>query len=267
MDRVSARFKVIVEATPEIAHELDRLFLSKNDKTGWSINTSIAMTCRPTRACQEYCYGLTGRIAMQGALARQAENATYFSIEDLAGLADEARDITHVVARMQGFLRVFGVGDLQPGSVYFVNQMAAYAASVKPGFRIWLSTRKFELASHLVDSPNLHVMMSFDHSTPPRALARGKALLVERRPRFFAAWTRLADDEIVPPWVNIVFEEHRIGRGRAPRPPEPRACPATVHEDHGGVDHNGACSRCQWCFDDTKRAAGPPLVALGKRKP
>lgn len=262
----SNRFKIIVEATPDVAKELEHLFLSKNDKTGWSINTSIAMTCQPTRACQQYCYGLTGRIAMPGALNRQAENATFFSVEDWAQLADEAVDLTHVVSRQQGFLRIFGVGDLQPGSVYFINQMATYASGAKPAFQIWLSTRKFELASRLVVSPNLHVMMSFDHTTPPKAKARGLALLMERRPQWFAAWVRLSEDEVIPDWVSVVFEEHRLGRGRANRVPERRACPATVHEDHGGVSHDGACAKCRYCFDVDKRALGSPLAQLRRKR-
>jgi len=268
---MSKRFKVIADKTPVIDadHNLDRLFLSKNDKTGWSVNTSIAMTCRPTKACQVYCYGLTGRIAMSGALQRQAENATFFSVGegDWGQLADEAVDMTHVVSRQQSFLRMFGVGDLQPGSVYFINQMATYACGTKPSFRIWVSTRKFELAARLVDQPNLHVMLSFDATTPARALAAGLALLKQRPRQFFAAWVRLSETEVVPPWVSVVFEEHRVGRGRATRKPEKRACPATIHEDRKGVPLEAACARCQFCFDADKRAAGTPLVGIRKKSP
>lgn len=264
----SSRFKVIAAQTPEVSRELEHLFLSKNDKTGWSINTAIAETCEPTKACQVYCYGLNGRIALPGALTRQAENAAFFSIAEgeWGQVADEAIDITHVVSRQQDFLRMFGVGDLQPGSVYFINQMATYAAGTKPDFRIWVSTRKFQLAAKLVESPNLHVMMSFDHTTPPKKLEMGLRLLEQRTPQFFAAWVRLSEKEVVPPWVSVVFEEHRIGRGRAKRAPEPRACPATIHEDFGGVAHAGACDRCQFCFSEERRLAGPPLVKLRRRR-
>ena len=41
---------------------------------------------------------------------------------------------------------------------------------VEPKFRIWVSTRKFDFAAKLVDNANLHVMLSFDSSTPPRWL-------------------------------------------------------------------------------------------------
>jgi hypothetical protein len=264
----NSRFKIIAAQTPTVERELEHLFLSRNDKTGWSVNTAIAETCEPTKACQVYCYGLNGRIALPGALARQAENAAFFSVAEgeWGSIADEAIDITHVVSRQQDFLRMFGVGDLQPGSVYFINQMAMYAAGTKPDFRIWVSTRKFQLAAKLVDSPNLHVMLSFDHATPPKKLALGLQLLEQRSPQFFAAWVRLSESEVVPPWVSVVFEEHRIGRGRAKRQPEARACPATIHEDFGGVSHDGACEKCEFCFSQERRLTGQPLVKLRRRR-
>jgi hypothetical protein len=269
MDSMSAnKMKKLRQITPHVVVDdvPDRLFLSKNDKTGISINTSIAMTCRPTPGCAVYCYGLGGRIAMPAALQRQAENAAMFGIEEWGQLADEAMDIAHVVSRQQDFLRMFGVGDLQLGSVYFINQLAAYAKAIKPKFRIWVSTRKFEMAARLVDQPNLHVMLSFDSTTLPRHRAAGLKLLAKRRPQFFAAWVRCSDDEVIPKWVNVVFEEHAIGRGRAKREPDARTCPATIHEDHpDAVPLESACRNCMYCFDTKKRATNTPLVALRKR--
>ena len=172
-------------------------------------------------------------------------------------------DIAHVVSRQQDFLRMFGVGDLQLGSVYFVNQLAAYAKAVKPRFHIWVSTRKFDMAAKLVDSPNLHVMLSFDATTLPRHRAAGLKLLANRRPQFFAAWVRCSEDEVIPRWVNVVFEEHAIGRGRAKREPERRACPATIHESHpASISLESACSNCRYCFDTKRRSTGSPLIQL-----
>lgn len=261
------KMKKLRNATPEIDldHVPDRLFLSKNDKTGISINTSIALTCRPSRGCAIYCYGLGGRITMPAALQRQAENAALFGIDtqEWGQLADEAMDIAHVVSRQQDFLRMFGVGDLQLGSVYFVNQLAAYAKAVKPRFHIWVSTRKFDMAAKLVDSPNLHVMLSFDATTLPRHRTAGLKLLANRRPQYFAAWVRCSEEEDVPSWVNVVFEEHAIGRGRANRPPERRACPATIHESYPeSISLNGACQSCAYCFNTKRRSTGSPLIQL-----
>lgn len=263
---MTKKMKVLRDATPEIEVDdiPDRLFLSKNDKTGWSINTSIAMTCKGmTRACSVYCYGLSGRIRMPAALQRQAENAAMFGVEEWGQLADEAMDIAHVVSRQQDFLRMFGVGDLQLGSVYFINQLAAYAKAVKPKFRIWVSTRMFDMAAKLVDSPNLHVMLSFDATTLPRHRTMALKLLAQRRPQFFAAWVRTSVDEHVPPWVNVVFEEHKTGAGRAKREPHKKACPATIHEDFkGAAPLESACSSCTYCFDTNKRSTGSPLIKL-----
>jgi hypothetical protein len=264
----TTKLKMLREATPVVADDdaPATLFLSKNDKCGVSINTSIARTCRPTSACSVYCYGLEGRIRMPAALQRQAENAAMFSVEEWGQLADEAMDIAHVVSRQQDFLRMFGVGDLQPGSVYFINQLSCYAKLNKPKFRIWVSTRKFDLAAKLVDSTNLHVMLSFDSSTPARWRTEGLKLLAERRPQFFAAWVRQEPGERVPPWVSVVFEMHRHGHGRAKREPNARACPATIHASFAGAEPlEGACARCQFCFD-VKRRESTPLVALRKRK-
>lgn len=256
------KLRVLQEKTPHIEPDdaPDILFLSTNDKTGLSINASIAESCRPTPACSVYCYGLDGRIAMPAALRRQAENSALFGIgeDDWAQLADEAMGIAHVVSRQQDFLRMFGVGDLQPGSVYFINQLSAYAKLAKPKFRIWVSTRKFDLAETLVNNQNLHVMLSFDSSTPARWRTAGLKLLAERRPQFFAAWVRQTDGETVPRWVDVVFELHRHGHGRAKRKPHSRACPATIHKNEKGcVELTGACANCRFCFD-TKRREGTP---------
>lgn len=268
---MSLKMKAIRRNTPVISADEtpDQLFLSKNDKTGWSINTSIAGTCRPSPGCAIYCYGLGGRIVMPAALRRQAENTAAFGITtaEWGQLADEAMDITHIVSRQQNFLRMFGVGDLQPGSVYFINQLAAYAKAVKPKFRIWVSTRKFELAAKLVNSPNLHVMLSFDATTLPRFRKAGLALLAKRRPQFYAAWVRCSEDERIPAWINVVFEEHSAGKGRAKRAPDMRTCPATIHEDFpGSMPLALACQTCQYCFDTKRRDTGTPLIEIGRRR-
>lgn len=258
-----SRFNVIREATPKLAPNVipEHLFISKNDKTGWSINVAIAETCQPTKACMEYCYGLGGRIVMDAALRRQAENARFFESRATWEIRNEAEDVVHTVARGQDFIRMFGVGDLQPGSVEFIAWMARYARVKRPGFRIWVATRKVELAAALRSNPNLHVMMSLDATTPAKNVLRTREL-TKRGPTWFAAWARRSEDEVIPDWVSVVFEEHKHGGNRARREPEYRACPATVF---GGEDHSGACSRCQYCFDTKKRTTGSPLVQLRRR--
>jgi hypothetical protein len=257
------KFQVLRENTPKLPPEVlpEHLFISRNDKTGWSINVAIAETCQPTRACAEYCYGLGGRIVMDAALKRQAENARFFAARPIWEIRSEAEDVVHLVSRHQDFVRMFGVGDLQPGSVEFVAWMARYASIRRPGFRIWLATRKLALAEKLPTSSNLHVMMSLDVTTPAKNVEKTREL-VARGPTWFAAWARRTEDEVIPDWVKVVFEEHKWGGRRARRAPEHRACPATIFE---GAEHSGACSRCRYCFDAPKRTTGSPLVQLRRR--
>lgn len=255
-----SRFRVIRDATPTLgpADVPEHLFISRNDKTGWSINVAIAHTCQPTKGCMEYCYGLGGRIVMDAALRKQAENARFFGARATWEIRNEAEDVVHLVSRRQEFVRMFGVGDLQPGSVEFITWMARYARVRRPGFRIWVATRKLELAAALPTSPNLHVMMSLDATTSAGNVEKTRAL-THRGPTWFAAWARRSEDEVIPPWVRVVFEEHKWGGRRARREPERRACPATVFE---GAEHAGACARCQYCFDANKRKSGSPLVQI-----
>jgi len=221
------------------------VFVSSNSKTGMSINTAIARTCRPTKACMEYCYGLTGKLVFPAALATQARNAEFFATADDATLKVEARRVGRHVLRKQGFLRMFGVGDLQPGSVTFTAALAERT----PELQVWVSTRKLDLAARLPVLPNLHVMLSCDATTTKSNIAETRRLVRERKGMFFAAWVRRDAEEKVPRWISVVFEEHRLSR-RAQWPPERRSCPATARD---GIAHEGACARCRFCFDAKQR--------------
>lgn len=251
------RLRVLTPKPEDLART--PIYLSRNSKTGTSINVSIAETCRPTPACAAYCYGLTGRMVMSAALQRQVQNAQVFAHASRAQLDREAEDVVHAVSREQNFLRVFGVGDLQPGSVYFINKLSAYAERVRPEFSVWVATRKFDLAERLEVRKNLHVMLGFDSATPEKWLRQGQALLEARRPQFFAAWVRQRAEDVAPAWADVVFEEHRAGGARANRRPHPRACPATIHANYPrSKAHDGACAACRFCFDVNRRKKGRP---------
>lgn len=256
---MSKKLRVVRDQTPEIDQVPSTLFVSTNSKTGYSVNVSIARTCRPTKACSEYCYGLEGRIRYPAALASQARNASFFENADEATIGESALAIGRRVLRRQDFIRMFGVGDLQPGSVAFLTRLA----TAYPKLQVWVSTRKLELARRLPLLPNLHVMMSCDATTTKKNLEDVRWLIRQMGPQFFAAWARRSGDEEVPRWVKVVFEEHHVGKlGRARWEPEERACPATVR---GGVPHDGACARCRFCFSATKREKGPALVQLRRK--
>jgi hypothetical protein len=253
------KLTVLRDRTPVIDHtEPVGLFVSRNSKTGYSVNTSIARTCRPTKSCSTYCYGLEGRMTFPAALKTQAKNAAFFNNASTKTLLAEAKRVGRRVLKRQTFIRMFGVGDLQKGSAFFI----ACLARENPKLQVWTSTRKLEIAETLPDVPNLHCMLSCDASTTTENIKRARDLVRRRDGQFYIAWVRRSVDEKVPSWVTIVFEEHHIGKGRASWTPEPRACPATVD---GGLAHDAACSKCRYCFTTAKRENGPALVQLRRK--
>ncbi len=239
---------------------LAKLFVSHNSKTGYSVNAAIALTCRPTKSCSSYCYGLEGRLQFQAALGAQARNTTFFERASDQELREAAFAVGRRVLKRQSFVRMFGVGDLQEGSVKFVTLLA----TTWPRLDVWVSTRKLELARRLPLLPNLHVMLSCDSTTTGKNLEATRWLIRQMGPQFFGAWVQQKPRERIPSWVRVVFAEHHVGkRGRAPWEPDERACPATVR---GGVEHDGACARCRYCFDARKREAGTALSQIRRRK-
>lgn len=241
-----------------------RLYLSHNSKTGYSVNTAIALTCRPTRLCRAYCYGLEGRIRMAASLRRQTENFTRFEFLDTAPqetVDEEAARLAGVVLRRQNFLRFFGVGDLQLGSVRLINTLAA----ATPGLALWVSSRIPALAAELQPMPNLHVMLSLDGSTPPRLRERLQVLAEQRSPGFFLAWMQSAENEPAPSGVRVVFAEHHLAQRAVwtASDADPRTCPATSVI---GIPHARACERCRFCFDAARRTKPGPVPLRLKRR-
>jgi hypothetical protein len=254
-----SRLSVIRDRTPRLGpDDAFEVSLSTNSKTGCSINVAIARTCRPTKGCAEYCYGLLGRLTYDAALASQARNAAFFASADKSVLRHEARRIARSVLKRQDFVRMFGVGDLQPGSVFFTTCLVVEF----PELAVWVATRKLELAGSLPNLPNLHVMLSLDSTTTRANTEATRQLVLRNKPQFYAAWARRRPEDKVPRWVSVVFEEHKMSR-RAQWDPEPRACPATARD---GAEHESACEKCRFCFSAEKRAAGPPLIQLQKKK-
>jgi hypothetical protein len=255
---MTSRLSIIRDATPTFdLNDAYEVFVSHNSKTGYSVNAAIARTCRPTKGCSEYCYALAGRLTFPAALAAQARNAAFFAGAEKSVLRHEARRVARMVLKRQTFVRMFGVGDLQPGSTFFTTCLATDF----PELSVWVSTRKLELARQLPLLPNLHVMLSMDATTTRDNVEATRWLIRQMGPQFFAAWVRRGPDDRPPRWVSVVFEEHHMA-GRAPWKPEPRACPATIR---GGAEHEKACEKCRFCFTAEKRAEGPPLAQIRRR--
>jgi hypothetical protein len=257
----TSKFQALREDTPQPTHLPPALFLSGNSKTGFSINVAIAHTCRPTRDCSRYCYGLQGRVRMLASLTRQAENYVRFEYLETAHeevVRHEAEVIAHEVRARQDFLRFFGVGDLQEGSVRFINVLAAAA----PDLALWVSSRNLQLVHSLDARPNVHVMISLDASTPSALMAQARRF-VDGRDTALLAWVQQHPDESIPSEVGVVFAEHHAAkRARwTSERADPRTCPATVAD---GPGHEEACARCRYCFDKSVRG-GRWGSALGPR--
>jgi len=232
------------------------LFISRNEKTGYSINVPIEKTCRPTADCDVYCYGNRGPISWPKSIDRQMDNHRRF--EYLRGAPNEeieaeADAVYRAVIRVQTFLRMFGVGDLTDGSVRFINAIA----SRHPDLAVWVSTRKLEFARKLLRLPNLHIMVSVDKSTKGEDFHQTYEYVQARAPQAFGAYVQQKEQEAVPAWAKVIFAEHK-GAKRAEWSAEhfdARTCPATIVD---GAEHNDACANCHYCFDAERRDAGRP---------
>jgi hypothetical protein len=243
--RLTTRLRALEVAQPT------SIFLSDNSKTGFSINTAIPLTCRPTAACQKYCYGLVGRICMTHAIARQVANVKRFKALEAVGTLEITREAVNIASRIlrrQNFLRFFGVGDLQQGSVRFINTLAAVA----PELRLWVATRRFDDAARIAPQENVHVMMGLDATTRPADIVKARKLLRKYPSQYFMSWVQRAEKEQVPSWVSVVFAEHQMTHRAAwtRKNKDPRTCMATVA---GGTKHDNACAKCQRCFNTEKR--------------
>lgn len=230
------------------------LFVSKNSKTGFSVNVAIKLSCRPTEACAKYCYGKAGPIAMRAAVNRQEQNfrrLEWLASAPLAAVATEADMVYWAVKPHADFLRFFGVGDLQLGSVRLIKMLAKR----HPDLRLWVATRKFDLALKLPFVHNVHVMLGLDSTTKGEDLHAAFQLVQERGPQYFGSWVKREVDEVIPAWINVVFAVHKPGGNRAKwssDTDDARICEATRA---GGLSHENACSSCRRCFDVPKRLA------------
>lgn len=247
------RLKVLTTEYVASVGNVTTLYLSKNEKTGLSINLPVALTCfGRTKACTAYCYATQSRLAMSMSLVRQVQNYVRFEHLATAPIADVVQEADRIAGGVSyfghSFLRVFGSGDLQPGSVRFINTLAKR----HPKLALWVSTRQFTLAQGLSRAKNLHLMLSTDGTTLKKDWEAVRRLAKTRGPNTYIAYVQREEADVAPPDVKIVFAEHR-GSSRGAwtvDDADPRTCPATVK---GGEPHTDACARCRFCFDAPKR--------------
>lgn len=226
--------------------------LSANAKTSISLDFPIGHTCDPTPACAAVCYGASPRAAAtwRKSLRKRLRNLRYFELaspeEAAARLSQEWEKARRRWAPRVplDYLRVNGTGDLFPALVPAINTFAAS----NPHIRLWIVTRRFDLAAGISQLPNVFLQLSLDASTPP-ALEREARSLVARNPRAYLSFLRTGADQDTRA-AAIVFNEKRTEGLPYERA---TACPADAGRlPLGNIRGVGgtACARCRKCFTE-----------------
>jgi hypothetical protein len=227
--------------------------LSANAKTGVSFNLPVGATCRPTALCAEVCYAtapsaLTTRKAW---LRKYHRNLRYIRLEEpdavVARLTREFRGAQRAWAR-RGIplecLRVNGLGDLTAELVPVINAFAR----ANPAVKVWVVTKRFDLAADIETLPNVYLALSIDRTTPAALVERARRL-VEAHARAYLAFLRTApgDDTL---GAAIVYDEKKA----AGLPFDPvTGCPVDaglMPLDNERGFGGSACAKCGKCFSD-----------------
>jgi hypothetical protein len=199
--------------------------LSKNSKTGTSINLPTKKHCTPTKNCAFCCYGRIGHTRLPDATKKAAYVSRYLSGPNIDQLVYECQQLTSV--------RLSGVGDLLMEHIPNIISLAKQC----PQTIFWGMTRKLPIAYALQDvTPNIKLMVSVDATSPKETWAYTGSPL--------CYGPRLAQD-IVPnddPRILTIFPYHFAGSivNIKLMPKDSRDCPAVRHEVSGCQ----ACGRC-----------------------
>jgi hypothetical protein len=244
-----------------IAAEVSRLsldelrrhpLLSANAKTSVSLDFPIGHTCDPTPICASVCYGASPRAAAtwRKSLRKRLRNLRYIRLVSPEEAADRlAREMVAVRRRWAprarvDYLRINGTGDLFPEIVPVINLLAAS----NPELRIWIVTRRFELAAQITALPNIFLQLSLDRSTPP-ALERAARDLVAQHPRAYLSFLRSRPEDDTRA-AAIVFNEKRTKalpyESKTDCPADAGRLPLDNVRGVGGT----ACARCRKCFSE-----------------
>ena len=280
----------------------NEMLISKNSKTGLSINTRIMpakvldgnvqrvipMSCRPTKWCKEHCYARSGHFCTWGredlstlndAQMGYLSNAIMLhrlksAQEDV--VAREADRIVSVATR-KGLnnIRWNGGGDLSRGAVRLINLITER----HPKFIVWGFTKRADLAMKLKPRKNLRLTISLDPTTPGIAndvrsgfdfveMTRASRHLGGR----IAYATHIPNDPVLAKGLlEQLLRQHGVrldtvfGFHRGTKHTEVRhlkECPAT----NPAVKNRGSCQDCRWCFmtlhERKKRKLRSPMDAI-----
>jgi hypothetical protein len=241
--------------------------LSANAKTSVSLDLPIGHTCDPTPTCAQVCYAAGPRAAAtwRKSLRKRLRNLRYFQLEEPQAAAWKlGREFQRVRRRWEprarlDYLRVNGSGDLFPELVPVLNFFASYYA----GVRLWIVTRRPELAAQIAPRPNVFLQLSLDASTPSDLVERSR-FLAETHPRAYLSFLRTKPDDDIK-GAAIVFNEKRTEglpyRGLTDCPVDAGRLPLDNVRGVGGT----ACSKCRKCFSE--KTVERQKIGLGVHTP
>lgn len=224
------------------------LHLTKNSKTGFSVDFAIHLTCRPTRVCMgdgpdsAGCYALAGFMTYPNAVKHQARNQrlmNYLATSSPREVLRVAQALWSALPRGQDWLRWNGAGDLTPGACRLINCLT----SRFPSLILWVISRKPDMVVKLQDRKSLRLLVSLDHSTPEKTAARLREVCERFRVgKARVSYTRTSEEDKPPRDAWVVFNKHQGGNFNDW--PHKHVCPASLPD----TKHEGACDECRRCF-------------------
>jgi hypothetical protein len=189
-------------------------------------------------------------MAWRPSLRKRLRNRRYFQLEEPQAAAWKlGREFQRARRRWEprahlDYLRVNGGGDLFPEIVPVLNYFASYYA----GVRLWIVTRRPELAAEIKPFPNVFLQLSLDASTPSDLVERSR-FLAETHPRAYFSFLRTRPDDDTKGAAIVFNEKHTTGlpyNGRTDCPVDAGRLPLGNIRGVGGT----ACSRCRKCFSE-----------------
>lgn len=195
--------------------------LTKNGKTGSSIDFPIQGHCSPTKNCHKHCYARFGNQSRPNCLRKQQWVSNYLLGDDISRLIVESK--------YRRSIRLCGAGDLLPGHIPNLLRLAEEA----PQTEFWGMTRKTDIAGQVNGRlQNLRLLVSVDSSSPESVWNyQGKMCWGPRLPEDQVP----EDDRIL-----VVFPRHHGGKVIKAVPEHPKDCQAVYHRIEGCIE----CGRC-----------------------
>ncbi len=256
------RFRAIRRKEAKLAREVAKLtldslrvgnLLSVNGKTTVSLDLPVGHTCQPTVLCAAACYasGPTAATAWKKSLRKRLRNLLYFQHEEtgkaVARLSKSFASKQRFWAKRGlklDFFRINGTGDLFPELIPVLNGFAM----MHPDVRVWIVTRRIELAAEVLPLPNVFLQLSLDATTPLDVEGAARQLIVTH-PRAYTSFLRTKHDDDTR-GAAIVFNEKKTEGLPYNRVTD---CPVDSGKlslgNKRGVGGT-ACSRCRKCFDE-----------------